>query len=187
MFNRILLAVDGTESDEVATSFVTAMAGQESAIVRVIHVNEYLVGGRGYARSTDKEAQRIVESVARSLVVAGVPADTEVRVAYSFDMPSRIADAAADWQADVIVLGSRRRRLARFSGLGMREKVTSATMLPVVTVPAPLRIGRRHQVKIDALLATESERLSVDAGLPADPFIPGVTRPSRSARPGTGR
>jgi nucleotide-binding universal stress UspA family protein len=142
MFRRILLAVDGTESGEVAASFTGGVASQSSAVVRVVHVNELLVGGRGFARHTDKEARQIVDAVARTLVRAGVPATGEVRVAPSFDVPSRIADAASDWGADVIVLGSRRRRplsvLGRFSRHGMHKLVTSRTTLPTLIAPAPL-------------------------------------------------
>ncbi len=50
MFTRILLAIDDSASSEAAVSFATAMAKQSSAAVRVVHVNEYLVGGRGYHR-----------------------------------------------------------------------------------------------------------------------------------------
>ena len=45
MFTRILLAIDDSDSSEAAVSFATAMAKQSSASVRVVHVNEYLVGG----------------------------------------------------------------------------------------------------------------------------------------------
>lgn len=190
MFKRILLAVDGTEADEVATSFVTGLARQTSATVHVLHVNEYLAGGRGFARCTDKEAGRIVDQVARALVVAGVPADGEVRLAYSFDMPARIADAAADWSADVIVVGSRRRGHRWFSGQGMREKVTRITALPVLTVPAPLRLGRGQRLGMEKLLPTkpvQPETVASEPDLPADPFTPGPDRPSRSAPPGRAR
>jgi nucleotide-binding universal stress UspA family protein len=190
MFTRILLAVDGTEADEVATSFVTGMARQNSATVRVLHVNEYLAGGRGFARSTDKEAHRIVDRAARSLVVAGVPADGEVRVAYSFDMPTRIAEGASEWAADVIVVGSRRRSRRLFSGQGMREKVTRLTALPVLTVPAPLRLGRGHRLGLEELVPSNLARLDpamLDPDLPADPFTSGPDRPSRSAPPGRAR
>lgn len=50
MFGRILLAVDGTEAGEVATSFVRALARQPGATVRVLHVHELVAmrsGGVG--------------------------------------------------------------------------------------------------------------------------------------------
>ena len=150
MFKRIVLAVDGSESSEVAASFVAAMALRDSSAVRVVFINEFLVGGRGFARKTPKEAQAMVDGVVRSLVIQGVPAHGEVRVAYAFDMASRIVDVAEDWAAEVIVFGSRRRRttglFGRLTGLGMREKVTALTALPTITAPAPLRVSRRQRV-----------------------------------------
>jgi nucleotide-binding universal stress UspA family protein len=146
MFDRILLAVDGSDTGHVAASFVSAMA-RRSAAVRVVHVNEIIVGGRGYARLTDREAMQVVDDAVRILAVAGIPADGEVRVAAPFDVAARIADAADQWGADVIVLGSRRQRrlhrvLARLSGPSMREQVTALTVLPTLTAPAPLDLGR---------------------------------------------
>jgi nucleotide-binding universal stress UspA family protein len=163
MFQRILLAVDGTESGRVAASFVSAMARERHAEVRVVYVNEFLVGGRGFTRLTLKEAQEVVDDAVRAVVMAGVPASGEVRLAYAFDMPSRIVEAALDWGADVIVLGSRRHprlgRIARrLAGLGMREKVTALTALPTVTAPAPLRVSGRHAIEAEALPADLVER-----------------------------
>jgi nucleotide-binding universal stress UspA family protein len=158
MFTRILLAIDGTESGHVAASFVSAMARQSGATVRVVHVNELLVGGRGFARATDKEAQRLVDDAVRTLVVAGVPATGELRVAYPLDVPRRIVDAAIDSGADMIVLGSARRRHRRLGRMlggivshGVRERVTALTPLPLLTAPAPLQVSRRHALEPDEL------------------------------------
>ena len=67
MFTRILLAIDDSASSEAAVSFATAMARQSSAAVRVVHVNEYLVGGRGYTVETQGEAIQHLESAVNSL------------------------------------------------------------------------------------------------------------------------
>jgi nucleotide-binding universal stress UspA family protein len=157
MFRRILLAVDGSQSGEVAVSFVGGMARHSGAVVRVLLVNELLVGGRGYARLTDKEARAVVDDAVRALVVLGVPAVGEVRVGSPFDIAGRITEAATDWNADVIVLGSRRRRshalLRRLPGSGVRDLVTSLSTLPTVIAPAPLRTGRGQRVVPDWDLA----------------------------------
>ncbi len=62
MFTRILLAVDGTDSGDVAVSFTSGLACQFDAEVRVVHVNELLVGGRGFAAETELEAMDIVDT-----------------------------------------------------------------------------------------------------------------------------
>ncbi len=143
MFTRILLALDGTESGEVAISFATALARKFGSQVRVVHVNELLVGGRGYAAETEQEAMQIVDEAVSYLKAEGVAADGVHYLANCFTIDDRIAEAAQDWGADVIVFGSKRRRLARFGGAGLRERVTALSGLPTLTAPAPLKLRRR--------------------------------------------
>ena len=66
MFTRILLAIDDSASSEAAVSFATAMAKRSSASVRVVHVNEFLVGGRGFAVETQAEAIQHLEGAVNS-------------------------------------------------------------------------------------------------------------------------
>ena len=145
MFTRILLAIDDSASSEAAVSFAAAMARQSSASVRVVHVNEFLVGGRGFTTETQAEAIQHLENAVNFLRAAGIPTEGSLYLTNCFGVDVRIVNAAHDWSADVIVLGSRRqRRLNRFSrwaGKGIRERVTTMTSLPVLTAPAPLQIA----------------------------------------------
>src|ERR1700733_3992582 len=148
MFTRILLAVDGTESGDVAVSFTSALARQFDAQVRVVHVNELLVGGRGFAAETELEAMNIVDTAVARFRGAGVDADGVHFLANCFTVADRIATAAHGWGADVIVFGSKRpRRFARFGGSGVRERVTAATGLPTLTAPAPLTVPKRFEAR----------------------------------------
>jgi len=156
MFNRIVVATDGTESGEAAVSFTTALAREHSAIVRVVHVNELLVGGRGVAAESELEAMGIVDRAVARLRGAGIDADGVHHLANRFAVPDRIAVAAHDFGADVIAFGSkRRRRFLRFGGAGVRERVTALTGLPTLTAPPPLTVPRRFEtqelVRIPAL------------------------------------
>ena len=142
MFTRILLAIDETDSSEVAISFASAMAHDTSGSVRVVHVNEYLVGGRGFTVETRAQAIAHLENAVNTLRAAGIPTEGSLYLTSCFGVEARIANAASDWSADVIVLGSRRKhRFARFGGKGMRERVTTLTALPVLTAPAPLAVA----------------------------------------------
>ena len=142
MFRRILLAIDDSASSDVAISFATALAVQNSSAVRVVHVNEYLVGGRGFTVETKVEAISHLEKAVSALRAAGIPTEGSLYLTNCFGVDARITNAAHDWSADVIVLGSRRRRRFRpFAGRGMRERVLSLTALPVLTAPAPLQIA----------------------------------------------
>ncbi len=144
MFTRILLAVDGTDSGDVAVSFTAALAREFGAQVRVVHVNELLVGGRGFAMETELQAMEIVDTAVGHLRGSGVLADGVHYLANVFTLDDRIAEAAVEWGADVIVFGSKRRRwFPRLAGRGLRERVTALTGLPTLVAPAPLRLGRR--------------------------------------------
>jgi nucleotide-binding universal stress UspA family protein len=176
MFSRILLAIDDSASSEAAVSFVTAMARQSSAAVRVVHVNEYLVGGRGHTVETQAEAIQHLERAVNSLRAAGIRTQGSLYLASCFGVETRIANSAHDWSADVIVLGSRRRRrYSRLAGKGVRERVTSLTSLPVLTAPAPLRVasGRIPELRDlpDAPVA-DFPSISILAGGSASPWSP---------------
>jgi nucleotide-binding universal stress UspA family protein len=142
MFSRIVLAIDDSTSSEIAISFATALARQYSSAVRVVHVNEYLVGGRGFTAETQSEAIGHLERAVSALRAAGIATEGSLYLTNCFNVDARIVNAAHDWSADLIILGSRRRRrFARLAGKGMREKVTSLTSLPVLTAPAPLEVA----------------------------------------------
>ena len=144
MFTRILLAVDRTDSNDTAVSFTAALAREFGGQVRVVHVNELLVGGRGFAAETEREAMDIVDTAVGQLRNAGVLADGVHYLANCFTLDGRIAESAIEWGADVIVFRSRRRRwLPRLAGGGLRERVAAVTGLPTLMAPPPLRLGRR--------------------------------------------
>jgi nucleotide-binding universal stress UspA family protein len=152
MFTRILLAIDDSASSEAAVSFAAAMARQSSASVRVVHVNELLVGGRGLTLKTQAQAMQHVENAVTFLRGADIPTEGALYVASCFGISDRIADAAHDWFADVIVLGSRRhRRFSRFAGKGIRDRVTVLTPLPVLTAPAPLNVATEKLPQLSEL------------------------------------
>jgi nucleotide-binding universal stress UspA family protein len=71
MLNRILLALDSSDSGQVALSFAMAVAGPGAA-VRVVHVNEFQLGGRGLTVETADEATALVADAVTELHRAGI-------------------------------------------------------------------------------------------------------------------
>ena len=143
MFQRLLLAIDETSAGEVGTSYAAALALEHGGVVHVVHANLFLVGGRGHTQETREEAARVVGAAVGQLRMAGIESTGETVLATCFSVGAVIADVAADRGSDVIVLGSHRhRRWTRVFGGGVREAVTRATPLPVLTSPSPLRMGR---------------------------------------------
>jgi hypothetical protein len=90
-----------------------------------------------------------------------VEASGECSLANCFTLAPRIADAAALTGADVIVMGSHRhRRFVRLFGRGIRERVTRITPLPVLTAPAPLKLGRGPEAEVRRLAQSVDRTLS---------------------------
>ncbi|HTT52817.1 MAG TPA: universal stress protein [Streptosporangiaceae bacterium] len=142
MLNRILLGLDSSDSGPVALSFAMALAGPD-AQVRVVHVNEFQLGGRGLTVETADEATALVTDAVTELHQAGVKASGLAAVSTCFGVADHLVAEAGRWSADVIVLGScRRRGMRRVLSQGVRERVLRLSSLPVLTAPAPLKVGR---------------------------------------------
>jgi nucleotide-binding universal stress UspA family protein len=157
MFTRLLLAVDDSSSGEVAISFASSLARQCSASVHVLHVNEYLVGGRGLTLSTSDEATRLVVDAVRQLQSVGIPADGSVCIGSCREVADRIVQVAQGHHADGILLGSRRRRrLGSLFSPRVRERTLRLTALPVLTAPSPLTISKGIRAEtVDAPIAPQ--------------------------------
>ncbi len=141
MLNRILLALDSSDSGQVALSFTIALA-RPGTEVRILHINEFLLGGRGMTVETHREARFLLDDAVLQLRCNGVTAGGLVATATRFSVAECIIAEADRWTADAIVLGSARRRgLRRIACQGIRERVIRSTSLPVLTAPAPLRVG----------------------------------------------
>src|SRR5580704_195379 len=100
MFTRILLPIYDSDSSEAAVSFATAMAKQSSACIRVVHVNEFLVGGRGFTVQTQAEAIEHLEGAVHRLRGSGIPTEGSLYLTNSFSVDRRIVNSAHDWSAD---------------------------------------------------------------------------------------
>lgn len=150
MFQRILLALEAGDAAPVATSFTVALARKCDAAVHVVHVNEYLVRGRGLVLEAPAEAVDLVGGALRDLHAAGVSATGVMCRTTRLGVPGAICDLAEKVRADVIVVGSRRRGLPSHLKRRTRDRIAAKTPLPVITAPAPLRVGKHHRALEEA-------------------------------------
>jgi nucleotide-binding universal stress UspA family protein len=142
MFDRFLLAIDQSPASEVATAFACALAARHGASVHVVHVNEYLVGGRGVTIQTVSQAKKLVADAMGELYGGGILADGSVCPATYRQVPRRLVEVARERGAQAIILGSNRHRhLHRLFSTNVRERTTRLTTLPVLIAPAPLRLA----------------------------------------------
>jgi len=109
---RLLVAVAGKDDAEPATEAALAVARSAGAEVLVVHAR-YLTAGEGFALiETGEEAAEIVSGVVTRLRAAGIRAEARI-TGPSTNAATDITAAARSWNADMIVMGSRRP-----SGLG---------------------------------------------------------------------
>src|SRR5271170_7631476 len=144
MFNRILLALD--RSDDISVMFTNALARVHAASVRVVHINPLILGW-GVPQATELEALDIVDVAVALIRAQDIDADGVHCVCDPYSLPRCIAEAAHNWSADAIVLGSmRRRRWPRLRGTGVREGLIAMTELPVIVAPPPLKMELKRAV-----------------------------------------
>ncbi len=120
---RILLAVDGSSCSEAAAGAIVAQFPREASQILVFHADEWPAGlpvdlsfAEGPTAAMEviaaheqrrKEADALVAGVAGRLRAAGFQTSSTVRPG---DPRHGIVDAAKEWGADLIVLGSHGRR-----------------------------------------------------------------------------
>ena len=108
MFEKILLAVDTSEQSRLATSKAAELAKATTGQIHVFHVRP-LIAGRGGWLDIDltEEEQNVADDVAAELEGQGLSVTGSRIASYHGDTGKRIVEAAQDFGADVIVMGSR--------------------------------------------------------------------------------
>jgi nucleotide-binding universal stress UspA family protein len=112
---KLLIAIDGSEFSQTALSSVIARPWNAGTEVKVLHAVEppsLLIGREMGAydpefemvwKALREQAKDLVEKAATKLSAAGFQVATEL---VEGDPKSQILDAAKEWHADMIVLGS---------------------------------------------------------------------------------
>lgn len=136
MFERILLAVDGSEESRKAVDAAVRLAEATSGDVLVVHVHLKTPGSRA-TEDLDSRAEAIAltEAVVASVKEAGITVEADLRVARGDHVAKEILDAALSFQADTIVVGSR--GLGPFPELflgSVAHKVVQLARCPVLVV-----------------------------------------------------
>lgn len=144
---NILLAIDGSKFSQSAIQTVIAQAQPNNTDLRVLHVIEpipeyadslswgYGLQAGEVLQEEREQAQGLVARAAQELRNAGFEVATAVEVG---DAKTVIVDAAAEWPADLIVLGSHGRKgLERFLMGSVSEAVARHAPCSVEIVRPP--------------------------------------------------
>ena len=143
---KILMGIDDSKvSGDVLRAIVTQFRTEHTEI-RVLHVLQPLAPAPpqmapGYAPELEdqkKPAHELVERIAKELRSAGFKVDAAVEIG---DIRERIIDSAAEWGADLIVVGSHGQRgIRRFLLGSVAEFVARHAKCSVEIVRTPASI-----------------------------------------------
>ena len=134
VFERILLAVDGSAHSAKAVPIAGDLAFRYGGELIVFHARERDVF-LGEDVESSREAMDLVDGIVRGLKNAGVSARGEVVRVPHGATPRAILDATRDEHADLIVMGTR--GLSEWGGLLLgsdAHKVVHLADLPVLVV-----------------------------------------------------
>ena len=138
MFEKIVLAVDGSDQARGAIAAAIDLAKKSRGGILIVHVHDLgLTSRETVDLETLDEARLLTQAVLGAVMKHGVEARSELRAAKSTDVAKEILRAARGFDADAIVLGSR--GLGEFAGLllgSVAHKVIQLAACPVVVVRA---------------------------------------------------
>lgn len=163
MFKRILVAVDGSQTAELALQTAIGLASALQAQLRIVHVADIaninqdaeFPSQSRMAESIVKNGRDILSGAEASAMSAGVAAETTLITIDTLKkrIPEVIAEDAQTWSADLIVIGTHGRRgLARLFLGSVAEGVARVASKPVLLV-------REEQ---DQPLVTSSANTAID-------------------------
>jgi len=136
MFEKIVLAVDGSEPSQRAVLVAADIASKYGSEVIAVHVLEQQFGRGGpIAYETTEEATRVADDTAKFLKDGGVSARAEARAAIAGRAAQEIMDLATSEDAGLIVMGSR--GMSDWQGLlvgSVAHKVLHLSSVPVLIV-----------------------------------------------------
>ena len=150
MYQRILVAVDGSETSRLALDHALHLAKDQRARLRIVHALEsihylvslaggYLFDAGDLIESLRQEGKRVLENSQEAARAAGVESETAlIEARQTMDRAAAIiVQDAKSWDADLIVLGTHGRRGFDRLVLGsVAEALVRIAPLPVLLVRA---------------------------------------------------
>lgn len=146
LFKKILVPVDGSDTSRAALATALRMARDAAGSVLLIHSLDELAYLTGYEYSgavmsrAREDAESVLGDAAKACETAGVHAETRLLEKPGERLGETIADAARQWQADLIVVGTHGRRgLGRVLLGSGAEQIIRMSPIPVLTIRSPAK------------------------------------------------
>jgi nucleotide-binding universal stress UspA family protein len=136
MFERMVVAIDGSPQSSKTIPVALDLARRYSSSVAVVHVREHTrYEGSDVDMGPPIPAQELVDEVVRTFREAGVETRGELRRVSAGDTPEQIVGVAKEFDANLIVMGTRGMTEWRSLLLGgVANKVLHHAHCPVLLV-----------------------------------------------------
>ena len=148
MYQRILVPVDGSVAALGGLHEALRLAKDQHASLRLVHVVDELMLDSAYAPTAHYPAfvdavraagKRVLENMTAVAREQGIAAETELLEVVGGQAADKILEAARNWRADLIVMGTHGRRGIRRLLLGSDAGlVLHGSPVPVLMVRAPM-------------------------------------------------
>lgn len=136
MFERILVAVDGSPKSEKTILIALDLAERYGSAATIVHVREYeRYEGSDVDLGPPISAEELVSEVLTRFRDKGIEAQGEIRRVSSGNTPEQIVEVAEASEAELIVLGSR--GMSEWKSLvlgGVANKVVQHATCPVLLI-----------------------------------------------------
>jgi nucleotide-binding universal stress UspA family protein len=152
IFNKILIPVDGSSASMAGVYEAIRIASSQPPSLRLLHVVDEMyfdetfeMGtiGQMIMETTRGEAERILKEARDVLAAYALSAESRLTNAHDSRVATQIIREAAEWGADLIVMGTHGRRgLARLALGSSAEEVARASSVPVLLVRAGIWMKR---------------------------------------------
>lgn len=137
MFEKIVVAIDGSPFSDAAIAAAGGLAAKLGAVVEVLHVHEHDLipskAGMSPDLETPEEANVVVAAAVERLKTNGVSANGHVLQSSTRDVPRKIIEFTNESGADLIIVG--RRGLSSLTGMllgSVSNKLIHAATVPVL-------------------------------------------------------
>jgi nucleotide-binding universal stress UspA family protein len=129
MFNRIAVALNGSEQSRQALSYAVELARRDNASIVIAHVEDRICGERGSSsQAAEDQVEADIQHQADVLSSQGIDAEVEMSDVLFGGPAHGIEEIADNTAADLIVVGTL---------LGtVTQKLLHITRRPVLVVPA---------------------------------------------------
>lgn len=143
MYQRIMVAVDGSETAQRGLQEAIKLAKDQKARLAIVHVIDivvvsgaeefsetYIDSMRDYGRNTVEQARQAAQA-------AGVETEVQSPEIFTsgYHVADKIAQLAGDWKADLLVIGTHGRRgVNRFLLGSVAERVVRVAPCPLLLI-----------------------------------------------------